>query len=135
VKRAVVTVTAQAGTSAAAEYVVATLPAVPLPAEPGGVLLSQVVIDGFINYTPGTSATVVTIRVRRGTLVGTLVGVGQASTAVAGAAMAIPISAADPINVASPPAVPGQVYVVTAQQTGGAAVGTCNYAVVTATTS
>jgi hypothetical protein len=134
VKRAVVTVTAQAGQNSA-EYVVATLPAIPLPSEPGGVLLTQVVIDGFINYTPGTSTTILTIRVRRATLVGTLVGVAQAVTAVAGAAMAVPISAADPISQASPPAVPGQIYVITAQQTGGAAAGTTNYAVVTATTS
>jgi hypothetical protein len=134
VKRAVATVTALAG-AATTEFLVATLPAVPLPGEPGGVLLSQVIIDGFINYTPGTLGTSVTVRVRRSTIGGTLVGVAQVVTTVAAAAIAIPISAADPLSQTTPPTIPGQVYVVTMQNVAGSGAGTVNYAVITATTS
>ena len=133
-KRAVATVTALGG-QATAEFVVATLPGVPLPSEAGGILLSHVVIDGFINYTPGTAATLVTVRVRRNSLVGTLVGVAQQVTVASGpAVVAIPVSADDPIVQTTPPTLPGQVYVVTLQQNITPA-GTVNYAVITATTS
>jgi hypothetical protein len=135
-KRAVATVTALAG-AATAEFVVATLPPLPLPSEAGGVLLTQVVIDGFINYSPGTVGTTVTLRVRRSTLTGTLIGVAQTVTVAPGPVTptAIPVAAADAIVQATPPTIPGQVYVVTLQQAAGSGVGTVNYAVITATTS
>ncbi|SRR5216684_905254 len=133
-KRAVVTTTGLAG-AATAEFVVATLPGVPLPSEAGGVLLSHVVVDGFINYSTGTLTTLVTVRVRRNTLTGTLVGPAQAVTVAASTTYAIPVAADDPIVAATPPVIPGQIYVVTLQQTSTGTAGTVNYAVVTATTS
>jgi hypothetical protein len=138
VKRAVVTVTGQAG-NASAEYVIATLPPVPLPGEAGGVLLSNVVIDGFINYTTAvaTTLTALTLRVRRNSLVGTQIGPNQTITVTnTVSTYAIPIAANDPIIQGTPPVIPGQVYVVTLVQVGtGLVAGTTNYAVVTATTS
>lgn len=134
-KRAVTTVTSLAGTNTT-ESVVATLPGVPLPAEPGGLLLSHVIIDGFLNITTGTLVTAVTIRVRRGTTTGgTLVGQAMVHTIGASVSASIPFSADDPISQATPPTVPGQQYVITAQQTAGTSALTTNYAVATATTS
>lgn len=134
-KRSVATVTSLGGTNTT-EFVVATLPGVPLPGEAGGILLSQVVVDGFINYTPGTLCTSVTVRVRRTSIAGTVVGPAQVVTTTAGNATAIPIAAADAAVQATPPTLPGQIYVVTLQQTGASTgAGTVNYAVVTATTS
>jgi len=138
VKRAVATVTALGG-NASTEFVVATLPGVPLPSEAGGLLLSHVIIDGFINLSPaGATITSITLRVRRGTIAGALVGPAQVVSAgvAPGQASAIPISADDPIVQATPPTIPGQVYVITAQQAGTTLTApTVNYAVVTATTS
>ena len=137
-KRAVVTATALGG-NASTEFVVATLPPVPLPQEAGGLLLSFVVIDGFINITPnGATITSVTLRIRRGSIAGSLVGPAQVITAglAPGSASAIPIAAADAVVQATPPTIPGQVYVVTAIQAGTTLTApTVNYAVVTATTS
>jgi hypothetical protein len=134
-KRAVATGTAIAGANTA-ETVVLTLPGVPLPAEPGGLLVSHVIIDGFLNITTGTLVTAVTIRVRRGTTIaGALVGVAQVHSIGASANASVPFSADDPLVAAAPPAVPGQVYVVTAQQTAGTSALTTNYGVATATTS
>lgn len=136
-KRAVTTTTALAG-STSAEFVVATLPGLLLPAEPGGVLLSHVLVDGYVNITPnGTTITGVTLRVRRSSLTGTLIGTAQQITTVApGVASSIPIMVDDPIVQASPPLLPGQVYVVTAVQAGTVLTApTVNYAVVSATVS
>lgn len=134
-KRAVATGTGVAGANTA-ETVAVVLPAVPLPAEPGGLLLSHVIVDGFANVSTGTLATAVTIRVRRGTTIaGTLVGVAQTHSIGASLSASIPFSADDPISGLTPPAVPGQVYCVTVQQTAGTSALTTNYIVATATTS
>jgi hypothetical protein len=134
-KRSVATAQGLAGATTA-EFVVATLPPLALPAEPAGGLLTAVVIDGFINYTAGTLGTQITLRVRRNSLTGTAVGPVQNVTTVAANATAIPVAALDSLVQASPPQMPGQVYVVTCQQVGSAtAAGTVNYAVVTATVS
>jgi hypothetical protein len=133
-KRSVASATGLAG-AATAEFVAMTLPGVPLPAEPGGLLLSHVIVDGFVNYSTGTLTTAVTLRVRRASLVGTLVGVAQVLTTTASTTYSIPFSVDDPLIAATPPTIPGQIYVVTLQQTSTGAAGTVNYSVATATTS
>ena len=136
-KRGVTTTTGLAG-STSAEFVVATLPGVALTAEPGGVLLSHVVIDGYVNITPnGTTITSVVLRVRRTNLSGAVVGQPVTITTVApGVASSLPIMADDPLIQATPPTIPGQIYVVTAVQAGTVLTApTVNYAVVTATVS
>lgn len=111
------------------ETVVATLPVPPLADNP---LITGVIVDGVVNYTPGTGTTQVTVRVRRGTTIaGALVGVAQVHALVAGNPGGIPFSALDLAPV------PGGSYCVTVQQTAGpaTAAGNAGVAVVTATAS
>jgi hypothetical protein len=133
-KRAVVAITA-APSGVSAETVIATLPPLPLPSEPGGLLLAHVVIDGMMVFTPGTATTALVIRCRRSTVAGTQVGPTLTLPAAAGVAQNVAFSFDDAVVQAVPPAIPGQIYVVTLAQTSGSGAGTTNYLVVTATTS
>lgn len=80
-------------------------------------------LTGVVTITPGTSATAVVIRVRRGTVTGTLVGVAETDTLAAAANGIIPFFFVD-----TPGDVDGIKYVVTVVETGAAANGTVNYA-------
>jgi hypothetical protein len=111
------------------EGVVVTLPVPPLGDNP---LISGVVVDGVVNFTPGVGTTQLTIRVRRGTTIaGALVGVAQVHALAAGVPGGVPFSAFDTAPVA------GGSYCVTVQQTAGpaTAAGSAGVAVVTATAS
>jgi len=90
-------------------------------------LISGVIVDGVINLTPGTATTGMTIRVRRGSLTGALVGPAQQLTPTAGSPASHAFSAYDTAPVS------GQPYVVTMQAAGATAASTANYAVATAT--
>lgn len=81
-----------------------------------------VALDGGINLTVGTGATLATVRVRKGIdITGTLIGVAQSTTVTAGAAVSLPICELDPTLVQV-----GVTYVVTVQQTAASANGTVN---------
>jgi hypothetical protein len=80
-----------------------------------------IAFDGNINVTPGTGATAVTVRVRRGGLAGTLIGVAQAQGVTAAVAANVPIAELDPTLVQV-----GVSYAVTIQQTAASANGTVN---------
>lgn len=125
-----VQVTAAAATLAV-ETVIATSNILPLSSSGG----EGYKISGVVNFTEGTNGTAVTLRVRQGTLTGTLVGVGAVHTLAAAAVASIPYSVVDTAAATSPPA--GGVYVLTAQQTAATANGTANIATleVTAVTS
>lgn len=87
---------------------------------------SKVTLHGVVNLTPGTAATNVVLRVRRGSGTGgTEVGTATTDTATAGDDYTIPFSVVD-----QPGEVAGQVYSVTVTETTASADGTVNYAVV-----
>lgn len=77
-------------------------------------------ISGVMNYTAGTGTTAVVLRCRRGALAGAQVGTSQTVTLAAGASDNIPYEFQDA------GAAPNVGYVITIQQTGGTAAGTCN---------
>lgn len=119
-----------------AEGVVLTLPFVPVEGEASGILWSHLVVDAFVNFTPGTGATQLTVRLRRGTTIaGTLIGAALVVACAAGAPQSLAIMADDPVIQTTPPNVPGQQYVLTVQQSAGPATvaGASNYAVAHAT--
>lgn len=88
---------------------------------------ATITITGHVNETPGTGGTAVVVRVRRGTLTGTVVGVAETDTLAAGNSESIAIDCVD-----SGIDVDGMVYVVTVQVTGaGANAGTVNFASIT----
>lgn len=103
----------------AAETVIYTTPAIQTGQGDG-----LVGITGTVNITPGTSTTAVVLRVRQGGLTGTLVGFSPSHAVAAGAAQSISFGASDASGWTEQAG--GGVYVVTAQQTGGAANGTIN---------
>jgi len=81
---------------------------------------AQVFLHAFIELTIGTSGTALTLRLRRGALVGSpLVNVGQASTVVAANLVRANLVYADFPGVAA-----GLQYTLTAQITAGAAAST-----------
>jgi hypothetical protein len=112
--------------AAAAETIVATLPALGDIAAQLGVWLS-----GSIAFTVGTSGTAFTLRVRRTNVAGTVVFTTGALTATAANLVAPGFNAFDPITVAGL-TLPGQVYVVTLQVTAGSAASTVSAASVVA---
>jgi hypothetical protein len=121
-----------------AEGVILTLPLTPVPEEPGGYLWSHATVDAYINFTPGTGATQLTVRIRRGTTIGgTLIGAALVVPVVAGSPVSLTIMADDAIVQAIPPLIPGQQYVLTVQQSAGPATvaGTANYVVAHTTVS
>ena len=102
-----------------AETVIYTTPAILTgPAGP------PVGITGTVNITPGTGTTAIILRVRQGSLTGTLVGGSPSHTVAAGAAQSISFGVTDTTQFTQQAG--GGVYVVTAQQTGGTANGTTN---------
>jgi hypothetical protein len=123
-KRSAVSASGVNTTGNTAESVMAT---VPMPALNENPLISGVVVDGVINLTAGTGTTGGTIRVRRGSLTGALVGPAQQLVPTAGSPGPVAFSAFDPAPVS------GQPYVVTYQAAGATAASTANYVVATAT--
>jgi hypothetical protein len=101
------------------ETVLATLG--PFNENMAGEFAQGVACDGNINLTAGTGATAVTMRIRRGGLTGTLIGVASVQTVTAGNVVNIPIAELDPTLVQV-----GVTYVVTLQQTAASANGTVN---------
>lgn len=80
-----------------------------------------ITFDGNINLTPGTATTSATVRIRRGGLTGTLIGVAQSQGVTAAVPANIPIAELDPTLIQV-----GVSYVVTIQQTAATANGTVN---------
>jgi hypothetical protein len=115
-RRNVVRTTAVATGAAAAETVVATIGVPNLGDNP---LIQGVTIQASLNnLAPGAGTTAGVIRVRKGTVAGTQVGVNKANTQANGTTQSDSIRAYDPAPVS------GQVYVITYQQTGGTGAGT-----------
>jgi hypothetical protein len=126
-KRTVVTVTSGATTNNATEQVIATIPCPPLGDNP---LISGVVVDGVVDITPGTAATSVTVKCRRGTTTsGTQIGATlTVPSAAAGVLGTRAISFQDTAPTGSP-------YVITQTAAAQTGAGTVNSLVVTATAS
>lgn len=101
------------------ETVVQTL-TVPSNNGPGAVFT----LVGRVNHTAGTTTTAVVLRIRRGSLTGTVIGATETDTLAAAALASIPISA-DETQAAE---IANAVYVLTIQQTGATANGTTNVA-------
>lgn len=80
---------------------------------------SRVLLIGFVALTVGTSGTAVRIRLRNGSITGTVVGDTGAMTAVAANLVSFAV-----LGVDSPGDVSSLAYVMTAQVTAGAAVST-----------
>jgi hypothetical protein len=104
-------------TANTAETVMYTTPTLTIGQGDGAVGVS-----GTLNFTGGTSATALTIRIRQGSLTGTLVGGAPVHTIAAGAPQSISFGGTD----SSPYLEGGGVYVITGQQTAGAAAGVPN---------
>lgn len=86
-------------------------------------------IQGVVAVTAGAGTTAVVIRVRRGTgVAGAIVGELETDTLAAASLEAIPFAMQDPLGDAA-----GQVYTLTAQQTGGTGNGTATQAMVALT--
>lgn len=132
-KRSVATATAVNSTNSTESVAVTLLPA-PLPNDPSCIVVSHTLIDGFLNFTAGTSTTAIVVRCRRTGLAGTQVGPSLTHVMAAGNTASIAFSWDDNPLQAQPPG-EGQIYVITVQQTGGTAVGTTNYLVATVTIS
>lgn len=109
------------------ETVVATLSGINLPNGNGRIQLTGVAV-----VTSGTTTTAVVVRIRRGTLTGTLVsdGTGQTVVTAAGDSNAYPVTGND-----SQDAGMGYSYVLTVQNTGGGTGGTTVYATLSALVS
>ena len=105
--------------AAAAETVVYTSPA--LVAGSGEGVIG---ISGTINLTPGTGATACVVRVRAGTLTGTLLGASPSHTVAAGAAQSVSFGATDNSDFLQQAG--GGSYVVTVQMTGATGSTTIN---------
>lgn len=115
------TVTASAVTvTLAAETLVLTAPAYAVN-NPGGQGIS---VDGAVDITAGTSTTAIVLRVRRDSVIGTVVGT-ITHTLAATVVGAIPFDFLDTVATAL---VGSPVYVLTAQQTAGSANGTISVA-------
>ena len=104
------------------ETAVVTSPAITEQIPHAGGLLVQ----GFVNITPGTGQTSVQLTVRQGSGTGGAVVItGQTATVAAGNAIDLPFYVID----GSPP--PGNQYTVTVTQAGGAGSGAINAALIT----
>ena len=91
---------------------------------------SKVLITGIVALTPGTAATAVIIKVRRGTTVaGVEVGTLTSQVGTAGAPRVVPYHVED-----VPGEVAGQQYVVTVTETSATANGTVSTVTCTITT-
>jgi hypothetical protein len=90
-----------------------------------------IAIDGAMTGTAGAGTTAVTIRVRQGTVTGTVVGAQVSSPVTASAGFVMPFSCLDATT--SYPA--GNTYVVTAQQTGATGNGSSFNVTITTTPS
>lgn len=96
-----------------------TVVATSLPVSTRGAS-EQVTITGWVDFTSGTGATALTLRVRRGTgITGTLVSNANAQTVTAGNTLDY-----DLVVVDTPGEVAGQQYVLTVQQTAATGNGT-----------
>jgi hypothetical protein len=136
-KRAVGVATAVATTNNT-ESVIATLPSAPLPADPSCGLQNDIIIDGFLNISAGTGATAVTVRVRRGSLGGALVGVAQlhtmpAAPSISGSQPSVPPSGNATTNLVTNPfpfpvIVTLSTFTLTFVYVNGVQVGTTNAA-------
>lgn len=90
----------------------------------------SVELRGNTSFTTGTSTTSVVLRVRRGGLAGVIVGAAETDTIIGAVGSTDPYS----IQVADqPPDSANLTYVLTAQQTAGAAAGTAVVASIAAT--
>lgn len=99
----------------ATETVVLTVPNIDTTNNQGRVL-----ITGIIAITPGTSATAITVKIRRGTTTaGVEVGTADSQTGSATAPRIIPFHVED-----QPGEVAGQSYVITVTETSATADGT-----------
>jgi hypothetical protein len=87
-----------------------------------------VLLEGWFSFTVGTSGTAATIRLRQTNVAGNIVSASGALTVVAANVYQF-----DARGLDAAPALPGQVYVMTLQITGGAAVSTVSAAVLSAT--
>ena len=100
--------TADVTLTLATEVVIMTLPGI------NTENISQTIrIFGSVQITTGVGATTVTLRVRRTSLTGTLVGEGNAITTAASTTFALPFAVDD-----NPGEVASQVYVVTGTAAG-----------------
>jgi hypothetical protein len=90
---------------------------------------SRVAMTGIVNITVGTGGTSVTLRVRRASVSGTVVGVAMSHTVAAGSNYSLAVQALD-----SPGEVAGATYVVTVAVTAATGNSTVNYAHLEATT-
>lgn len=104
-----VSTTTDVALTAATEAVVMTLPGISTDG-PGQI----VSITASLSLTTAAGATTTTLRVRRSSLTGTLVGEANATTTAATTTFAFPISFDD-----SPGEVASQPYVITATVAGG----------------
>lgn len=101
-----------------AETVIATLPGVSNQSADGIIRFM-----GYAVVTGGANTTFVTLRVRRASLVGTLIGEGDPATLTGAAIASVPIYAED-----TPGEVGGVTYVLTAQLTAASANGSVQIA-------
>jgi len=106
------------------ETVIATLTA--FNEQQAGEFAQGVLIQATVNFLPGTGTTAVVLRIRKGSLTGTLVGVAQTTTVTAGAVTGLSCDELDTVLIQN------VTYVLTAQQTGASANGTVNRVVLTA---
>lgn len=113
--RIVTTTTVTGSPAAAAETIVATLPAITANV----AVISGVFILAVVAYTVGTSGTNVTLRVRQTNVAGTLISSTGGMTRAAASLQGDSVYGFD-----TAPTIPGQVYVVTMQVTAGAAAST-----------
>ena len=138
-KRAVGTAT-NVATNVSTEGVIATLPAIPLTSDAACLLENDIVIDGFLNYTAGAGTTAAVVRVRRGSLVGALVGAAQTHTmsstpSLAASQPSVPASGTSTTNLVTNPypfpvTVTLSTFTLTFVYVNGTQVGTTNAAYV-----
>lgn len=84
-------------------------------------------IEGWLSFTAGTSGTAATVRVRSTNVSGTIIAATGALTVVATNLYQFDIRCVD-----ETPTLPGQVYCLTLQITGGAAASTVSAAMLSA---
>jgi len=89
---------------------------------------SRVALTGVVNITVGTGGTSVTLRVRRASVYGAVVGSALSHTVAAGSNYSLAVQALD-----APGEVAGATYVITVAVTAATGNSTVNYAYVGAT--
>jgi hypothetical protein len=85
-------------------------------------------LEGWFSFTDGTSGTAATVKLRQTNVSGSTLAASGAITVVATNVYQFDIRAVD-----AAPVLPGQVYVMTLQITGGAAVSTVSAAMLSVT--